>query len=81
MNFNELDAYWLVERSACFWVTKPWEATLSCHSKNVLDPFSRYLKGLLLKIYLLEFFFKFAVLATDAHRCLCMSLQNFIKFY
>ena len=30
MNFNELEAYWLVERLACLWVTKPWEMTLSC---------------------------------------------------
>ena len=40
-NFNELDAYWLVERSACFQVAKPWEMTLSCHSKNVLGFFMR----------------------------------------
>ena len=37
MNFNDLNAYWLKKGSACIWVTKQWETTLSCHSKNVLD--------------------------------------------
>ena len=50
MNFNELDADWLLERSACLQVTKSWEMTLSCHSKNVLYPFSRNLDSSLPKI-------------------------------
>ena len=83
-NFNELDAHWLLERFACLWVTKPWETTLSRHSKNVLTLFSRYLKCPLPKIYLL-ISFKFAVLAANAYKCLCMSLQSawvtFMKFY
>ena len=62
MNFNELDAYWLIERSACLQVTKLWKMTLSCHSKNVLDLVSKYLKHLLPKIYLLGFFLNVQVM-------------------
>ena len=79
-NFNELDAYWLVERSACFWVVKLWETTLSCHSKNVLDLFLGICNVFYQKtIYWISF--KFSAFATNAYRCLCMSLQsNWVSF-
>ena len=76
MNFNELGAYWLLERLVCLWVTRSWEMTLSCHSKNVLYPFSRNLNCPLPKTYLLGFFFKFAGCVTNAYRCCCMRLQS-----
>ena len=75
MNFNKLDAYWLVERLACFWVTKPWEMTLSCHSKNVVD-LSLGICNVRYQEFIYWISFKFAVLATDAYRCLHMSLQS-----
>ena len=73
MNFNELDADWFLERLACLWVTKSWETTLSCHSKNVLYPFSELsvAKNLFTGVH-----FKFAGCVTDASRCHCMSSQS-----
>ena len=84
MNFNELDAYWLLEGLACLWVTKSWETTLSCHSKNVLYPFSRNLDSPLPK-FIYWGSFKFAGHVANANRCCCMSLQiagvSFLKVF
>ena len=76
MNFNELDADWLLERSACLWVTKSWEMTLSCHSKNVQYPFSRNLDSFIAKNYMYWGSFKFAGHVANACRCNCMNLQS-----
>ena len=73
MNFSELDADWLIERSACLPVTKTWETTLSCHSKNVMYLFSELSIAENLFTGVL---FKFAGCVTDAYRCHCMSLQS-----
>ena len=73
MNINVLDADWLLERLACLQVTKSWETTLSCHSKNVLYLFSELSIAENLFTGVL---FKFAGCVTDAYRCCCMSLQS-----
>ena len=72
-NFNELDADWLLERLACLWVTKSWEMTLSCHSKNVLYPFTKLSNAENLFTGVL---FKFAGCVTNAYRCCGMSSQS-----
>ena len=69
MNFDELDAYWLEKGSACLWVTKPWEMTFSCHSKNVLDLFLG-IRNVHCQKFIYWVSFKFAGLLTNAYRCL-----------
>ena len=73
--FYELDADWLLEGSACLWVTKSWEMTLSCHSKNVLYPFF-FFELVATENLFTGVLFKFAGCVTDAYRCHCMSLQS-----